>query len=92
MASAIAHEMNNYLAIISNNSELLTYNVNRDNITNAKRNAEQISETIMRVKKFTNGLMDLSKMETEFVTYDITQFLSLMLPASVFIVWFYKTN
>ncbi|MFH2036721.1 MAG: ATP-binding protein [Candidatus Zixiibacteriota bacterium] len=73
MASAIAHEMNNYLSIISNNAELLIYNIKRGNFANAQKNSRQITETIQRTKKFTYGLMDFSKMEAEYYEYDIPE-------------------
>jgi len=81
MASAIAHEMNNYLSIISNNAELLIYNINRGNFENAEKNGQQITETIQRTKKFTYGLMDFSKMEAEYYKYDIPELIGELLTA-----------
>jgi len=71
MAASIGHELNNYLAIIANNSELLALNLQRSQPEKAKFNSQQIIESISKMKRFTDGLMDFSKLETEVVSYDI---------------------
>ncbi len=71
MAASIGHELNNYLTIISNNAELMDINIKRDQMDKARENSRQVIENIGRIKRFTDGLMDFSKMETEMVSYDI---------------------
>ncbi len=71
MASSIGHELNNYLAIIGNNAELLALNLKKDRPEKAEFNAQQIIEAIVKMKRFTDGLMDFSKLEAEIVNYDI---------------------
>ncbi len=71
MAASIGHELNNYLAIIANNAELLSYNLERNKTDNLKTNSQQILDNISKMKRFTNGLMDFSKLETEYVAYDV---------------------
>jgi len=71
MAASIGHELNNYLAIIANNAELLSYNLERNKTDSLKTNSQQIIENISKMKRFTNGLMDFSKLETEYVAYDV---------------------
>ncbi len=71
MASSIAHELNNYLAIIGNNSELLGLHLKKKHFEKAEANAHQIVENISKMKRFTDGMMDFSKLETDIVTYDI---------------------
>jgi PAS domain S-box-containing protein len=71
MAASIGHELNNYLTIISNNAELVQINIDADNMERAKNNSRQVVENIAKMKRFTDGLMDFSKMETEMVDYDI---------------------
>lgn len=71
MAASIGHELNNYLAIIANNAELLSYNLDRNKTDNLKTNSQQILDNISKMKRFTNGLMDFSKLETEYVAYDV---------------------
>ncbi|UCD16659.1 MAG: GAF domain-containing protein [Candidatus Zixiibacteriota bacterium] len=71
MAASIGHELNNYLTIIANNSELLSLNLDRDQADKARLNCTQIIDSIQKMKRFTDGLMDFSKLETEVVSYDI---------------------
>jgi len=71
MAASIGHELNNYLAIIANNAELLAYNLEKGRDEKASANSKQIVENISKMKRFTDGLMDFSKMETEIISYDV---------------------
>jgi signal transduction histidine kinase len=71
MAASIGHELNNYLTIISNNAELAQINIDRNDAERAKNNSRQVVDNIAKMKRFTDGLMDFSKMETEMVSYDI---------------------
>lgn len=71
MAASIGHELNNYLAIIANNAELLSLNLEKDRPDRAKDNSHQIIENISKMKRFTDGLMDFSKLETEIISYDV---------------------
>jgi signal transduction histidine kinase len=71
MAASIGHELNNYLTIISNNAELVQINIDRNDMERAKNNSRQVVDNIAKMKRFTDGLMDFSKMETEMVAYDI---------------------
>ncbi len=71
MAASIGHELNNYLTIISNNAELMDINLKRNQVDKARDNSQQVVENISKMKRFTDGLMDFSKLETEMVSYDI---------------------
>jgi signal transduction histidine kinase len=71
MAASIGHELNNYLAIIANNAELMALNLEKGRSDKVKFNSQQILENISKMKRFTDGLMDFSKLETEFIKYDI---------------------
>ena len=71
MAASIGHELNNYLTIISNNAELMDINIKRNMIEKARENSRRVIENVGKIKRFTDGLMDFSKMETEMVKYDI---------------------
>ncbi len=71
MAASIGHELNNYLTIIANNAELLALNIDKGSTDKATRNAAQIIESIKKMKRFTDGLMDFSKLETEVISYDL---------------------
>jgi signal transduction histidine kinase len=71
MAAAVAHELNNYLAIASNNAELMTLNLERGKHEKAAFNSKSVSENIQKIKRFVDNLMDFSKPESEFISYDI---------------------
>ena len=72
MAASIAHELNNYLSIISNNAELMTVNIERNKLDKIEFNAKSITKNIFKIKKFVDNLMDFSKPEPEYIPYDIT--------------------
>jgi len=79
MAASIGHELNNYLAIIANNAELLSYNLNKGREDKAGENSRQIIENILKMKRFTDGLMDFSKMETEIISYEVRRLIEELL-------------
>lgn len=79
MAASIGHELNNYLSIISNNSELMSINIGRGEFEKATNNSRLVIENIGKMKRFTDGLMDFSKLETELVNYDINQLIENLL-------------
>jgi PAS domain S-box-containing protein len=71
MAASIAHELNNYLAIASNNAELLSINIEKSKFEKAKFNSKTIVDNIFKIKKFVDNLMDFSRPESEFINYDV---------------------
>ncbi len=71
MAANIGHELNNYLTIISNNAELLKLHVRREAYDKVEKNVSSIFDNIQKIKRFTDSLMDLSKLEAEFVEYEV---------------------
>lgn len=71
MAASVAHELNNYLAIASNNAELLSINIDRGKFDKVKFNSKSIVDNIFKIKRFVDSLMDFSKPQTEFISYDI---------------------
>jgi len=71
MAASVAHELNNYLSIISNNAELLSLNIDREKFDKVKFNSKSITENIFKIKRFVDSLMDFSKPEPEYISYDI---------------------
>ncbi|MBU0984431.1 MAG: GAF domain-containing protein [candidate division Zixibacteria bacterium] len=71
MAASVAHELNNYLSIITNNAELLAMNVEREKYDKAKFNCRSISDNVFKIKRFVDSLMDFSKPEVDYINYDI---------------------
>jgi signal transduction histidine kinase len=70
MAASVAHELNNFLSIISNNAELLSINIDREKYDKAKFNSKSIVDNIFKIKRFVDSLMDFSKPEPEYISYD----------------------
>lgn len=71
MAASIGHELNNYLTIILNNAELLPLNLKKENWDKVEKNTNAIQESVQNMKRFTDGLMDFSKLESQMVDYDL---------------------
>ena len=71
MAASVAHELNNYLSIIANNAELMSVNIEREKYDKVKFNAKSITDNVFKIKKFVDNLMDFSKPEPEYISYDI---------------------
>ncbi len=71
MAASIGHELNNFLAIISNNAELLQIRVKKNEYDKLDKSVQAILDNISKIKRFTDNLMDLSKLDQELVNYNI---------------------
>ncbi len=79
MAAAIGHELNNYLTIISNNAELMKLNVRRNMLDKLEKNTTAIIDSIAKIKRFTDGLMDYSKLEADIVDYQVSELIEELL-------------
>lgn len=75
MAASVAHELNNFLSIITNNAELLGVNLDREKFDKARFNAKSITENVFKIKRFVDSLMDFSKPEPEYISYDVKHLL-----------------
>jgi PAS domain S-box-containing protein len=71
MAAYIGHELNNYLAIILNNAELLSMNLKKGDSTKLEKNAKAIQDGVEKMKRFTDGMVDFSKLETKITEYNL---------------------
>lgn len=71
MAASVGHELNNFLAIISNNAELAQVRLKRGEYDKLDKSCGAILENIDKIKRFTDNLMDLSTLDKEGVTYNI---------------------
>jgi nitrogen-specific signal transduction histidine kinase len=71
MAASVGHELNNFLAIISNNAELAQIRLKRGEYDKLEKSCGAIVENIDKIKRFTDNLMDLSNLDQDGVTYNI---------------------
>jgi PAS domain S-box-containing protein len=71
MAAYIGHELNNYLTIILNNAELLSMNLKKGDSVKLEKNAKAIQDGVEKMKRFTDGMVDFSKLETKITEYNL---------------------
>ncbi len=71
MAASVAHELNNYLSIISNNAELMSINIGRGKFEAVQFNSKSIVDNVFKMKRFVDSLMDFAKPDTEYISYDL---------------------
>lgn len=75
MAAAIGHELNNYLAVISTNAQLLSMYLSETGLDKALNKVNIIIKNVEHIKRFSDGLMDFSALESKPVPYDIQRLL-----------------
>lgn len=71
MGASIGHELNNYLAIISSNTEMLLLNIKKNAWDKVSQNSQSVLENIAKMRRFTDSLMDFSKLEPEMREFDL---------------------
>jgi len=71
MAASVGHELNNFLAIISNNAELLQMRIQKQQYEKVEKSSQAILDNIDKIRRFTDNLMDLSKLDQEMVSYNL---------------------
>ena len=73
MARDIAHEINNYLAILQGNLELIPMMLAKNDLEKLDKKVSLMKETVGRISNFTDGLTRFSDENTEFVKEDLNQ-------------------
>ena len=73
MAGDIAHEINNYLAVLSGNLELIPMFLKKGNTEKIDSKLELMKSTVDRITRFADGLMDPNQGEAHFEEADINQ-------------------
>lgn len=73
MAGDIAHEINNFLAILSGNVELMPLMMRRGDTEKISKKLELMRTTVERIARFTDGLMDANMGEVSFELIDLNQ-------------------
>ncbi|MCI0404594.1 MAG: ATP-binding protein [candidate division Zixibacteria bacterium] len=71
MAASVGHELNNYLSIISSNTEMLMLNIKKSAWDKVSQNCAAVLEHIGKMRRFTDSLMDFSKLEPEMREFDL---------------------
>jgi len=73
MAGEIAHEINNYLAVLSGNIELMPLLLKKGDTDKANHRLEVMKKTVDKIVRFTEGLIDTNPDEASFEPADINQ-------------------
>jgi len=73
MAGDIAHEINNYLTILSGNIELMPLLLKKNNMERIETKLTLMRDTIDRIARFCDGLMDANQGEAHFEQADLNQ-------------------
>jgi len=73
MASSISHELNNYLALVLGGVELTQIALGRGDLEKADTTLEKLKSNIDKMKRFTSGLMDYSRLNTRKETADLNE-------------------
>ena len=73
MARDIAHEINNYLAVLQGNLELLPMILEKDDHEKTLTKVNVMRETVGKISKFTDGLTQFSDENSEFHKEDLNQ-------------------
>jgi len=73
MAGEIAHEINNYLAVLSGNIELMPLLMKKGDQEKISKKLEMMRMTCDKIAKFTDGLMDGGPDETTFYAHNLNQ-------------------
>ena len=75
MAAEIAHELNNYLSIVSGNLELLGMDIGRGKFEKVEKKTTAMKSGLVRITKFVEGLMSVARPEAKMEIFDIHQFM-----------------
>jgi len=73
MAGEIAHEINNYLAIILGNVELLPLLLSKGKMDKVEHKLEVLRNTVTKIQRFSEGLMGYGDEEAVFEPGDLNQ-------------------
>jgi PAS domain S-box-containing protein len=73
MAGEVAHEINNYLAIILGNVELLPLLLAKGDLTKVEKKLEVLKTTVGKIQRFAEGLMGYGNEEAKIEPGDLNQ-------------------
>jgi signal transduction histidine kinase len=71
MAASVAHEMNNYLAVLSGRTQLLQRKFEKAGLTEMKRDGEILWTQVERLSRMARGLLDFSHRELKVTQFDL---------------------
>jgi PAS domain S-box-containing protein len=75
MAAEVAHELNNYISVLSGNLELIAFDIEGQRIDAIGKKIDTMSQAVDRMMVFTRGLMSYAQPEYKFRKLALNQFL-----------------
>ncbi len=75
MAAEVAHELNNYLSIVSGNLELLDMAMSRGQHDQVPKRSSSMREGLTKITLFVEGLMGIARPEAKIEIFDLHQFI-----------------
>ncbi len=75
MAGEVAHELNNYISVLSGNLELMTFDLEDVKNEALEKKMNAMRTAIERMTMFTNGLMSFAQPQYEFTDVELNKFL-----------------
>ncbi|MCH7690300.1 MAG: PAS domain S-box protein [candidate division Zixibacteria bacterium] len=73
MAGDIAHDINNYLAVLMGNVELIPMFLKKNNMEKVEQKLAQMKKTLDKINNYTSGLLDSEHDEVKFVRIHVNQ-------------------
>jgi signal transduction histidine kinase len=73
MARDIAHEINNYLAVLQGNLELMPMFLAKNDMAKCEQKLNVMKDTVTKISNFTDGLTKFSDENSEFIGEDLNQ-------------------
>ena len=73
MAGDIAHDINNYLAVLMGNVELIPMFLKKNNMEKVEQKLAQMKTTLDKINNYTSGLLDSEHDDVKFVRIHVNQ-------------------
>ena len=73
MAGDIAHDINNYLAVLMGNVELIPMFLKKNNMEKVEEKLAQMTKTLDKINNYTSGLLDSEHADVKFVRIHVNQ-------------------
>ncbi|UCG62802.1 MAG: GHKL domain-containing protein [Candidatus Zixiibacteriota bacterium] len=71
LATSIAHELNTHLDAALRHADLLPLQIEQNQSDKVKTSCGTISQSVSKMRHFVDNLVDFSKPQTEYISYDI---------------------
>lgn len=80
MVSSITHELNNFLGVIFGGLQLVQWDLNKGDQKKVKATLDQLNANMAKMKRFTAGLVDYTKLDTSKQLSNLNSIITEILP------------